>query len=78
MAALYQRQNQPVIAARLYQQLLASEPHRATWWLGLGIALDSANRHAEAVAAFTRAEGEDSAGLSPELKAWIESRLHPV
>jgi len=36
MAALYQRLGQGSLAAKLYEQLLARNPNKAVWWMGLG------------------------------------------
>ena len=74
IAALYQQQGNGELAANLYEQLLRQQPTKAVWWMGLGIALDTAGKHDEAAEAFSRAASNN--GLSPELKAYVESRMH--
>lgn len=74
IAALYQRQGQALFAERLYEQLLALQPNNATWWMGLGIALESMGKRALAVEAYLKARNSDH--LNPELKIYAEARLH--
>ncbi len=74
IAGLYQRQGQPVFAEKLYEQLLAVQPNNATWWMGLGIALESMGKSTLAMEAYVKAGNSDH--LSPELKIYAESRVH--
>lgn len=74
LAALYQRQGKASLAASLYQQLLATDPKNAKWWLGLGVAFDAMGLHEQAMEAYENAD--NAGGLSPELKAYIETQLH--
>jgi len=76
IAALYQRQGKSLLAANVYEQLLPLQPNNAMWWLGLGIAYEDLGRHSEAVQAYARAEQGDA--LNPELKAYIQSRMHSL
>jgi len=74
IAALYQRQGQAKFAAKLYEQLLMLQPTKGVWWIGLAIALESQGKHSEAQEAYARADSGQ--GLSPELKAYVETELH--
>jgi hypothetical protein len=76
IAALYQRQGQYLLAAKLYEQLLPLEPDNAVWWMGLGIAYENMGKHNEALQAYARAETTEK--LNPELKAYVESRVHSL
>lgn len=75
IAALYQRQGDSLLAAKLYEQLLPLEPDNAIWWMGLGIAYDNLGKHNDALQAFARADNDK---LNPELKAYVESRMHSL
>lgn len=74
LAALLQRDTRHREAVEHYDQALRKAPHNGIWWMGLGISLQAENRTAEAVDAFTRAKS--TAGLSPELKAFVDQRLN--
>lgn len=74
IAALYQRQGQPLFAEKLYEQLLALQPNNATWWMGLGIALESMGKRTLAIEAYLKARNSDH--LNPELKIYAETRVH--
>jgi Tfp pilus assembly protein PilF len=76
IAALYQRQGQSLLAAKLYEQLIPLEPENGVWWMGLGIAYENLGKHSEALQAYARADRIDQ--LNPELKAYIESRIHSL
>jgi len=74
IAALYQREGRAKMAEKLYEQLLAIQPNKSVWWVGLGIALNTTGKHTEAQEAFARAA--DNPGLTPELRAYVETELH--
>ncbi len=74
IAALYQRQGQAALAEKLYEQLLAVQPNNATWWMGLGIALESLGKSTLAREAYVRAR--DSDHINPELKVFAQSRVN--
>jgi Flp pilus assembly protein TadD len=76
IAALYQRQGQSLLAAKLYEQLLPLEPENSVWWMGLGIAYEDLGKRNEAIQAYLRADNTDK--LNPELKAYVESRMHSL
>jgi len=75
LAALYQRNNQAALSAKLYQQLIAIEPGNAIWWLGLAVSLDSLGKHLTAMHAYQQAD--QSNGLTPTLKAFVETKIYP-
>lgn len=76
MAALYQRQNKFMLAEKMYERLVAIRPHNAIWWMGLGIARESLNKNNEALLAYTKANKDND--LSPDLKIYIENRIHAL
>lgn len=76
IAALYQRQNKSMLAEKLYEQLLNQQPDNSIWWMGLGIARESLNKNKEALEAYTRANSTNN--LSPELKVYVENRIHTL
>ena len=73
LAGVLQREGRAHEAAEHYQAALKRSPGNGVWWMGLGIALQSDKRDAEALAAFARAQA--SGTLSPELQAFVERRL---
>lgn len=74
IAALYQRQGQWALAMNLYEQILTLQPSNAVWWMGLGITFENLGKRSQALEAYARAESGDN--LSPELKAFVRSRMH--
>lgn len=73
IAALYERRGYSELAAHLYKQLLILQPSNGIWWMGLGISLENMGKEAEAKEAYLRAD--NTSGLNPELKAFVESRI---
>lgn len=73
IAALYQRQGQTVLAEKLYERLIVLNPSQATWWIGLGVALESNGENESAKEAYSHAMNSDK--LNPELKAFLDERL---
>jgi len=71
--ALQQRGGHHAEAADRYRAASRLAPNEARWWAGLGIALESAGKPAEARAAYERARGLP--GLPAELSVHIEQRL---
>lgn len=76
IAALYQRQGQSLLAAKLYEQLLSVEPNKAIWWMGLAIALESQGNESEAREAYMHAN--NGAGLNPELRAFVQTKINSI
>lgn len=73
LAALYERLGKSVLAATIYEQLLAKEPNNSSWWTGFAIALENSNHRSQAIEAYQRAR--DSQDLNPELRAYVSDRL---
>jgi tetratricopeptide (TPR) repeat protein len=76
IAALYQRQGQSMMSAKLYEELLHLNSNKAVWWLGLGIALESLNKSSQALEAYGRAS--QTGGLTPELSAFVAGKIQGV
>jgi MSHA biogenesis protein MshN len=73
LAALLQRDGRNKEAAEHYVHALQRSPQNGIWWMGLGISLQADSRWDEAQEAFSRAKASKS--LSPELLAFVESKL---
>ncbi|MBI2380313.1 MAG: tetratricopeptide repeat protein [Gammaproteobacteria bacterium] len=73
MAALEQQQGLHGAAERRYTELSRRHPEDASYWLGLGLALDGLSRRAEARAAYARALTLNS--LSEPARAHAAARL---
>ncbi len=55
MASLYQRDGDYMLAARIYDDLVKLDPSQTLWWVGLGIAFESAGKNNAAVEAYGHA-----------------------
>ena len=73
LANLYQRKQEYIQAARIYDQLTHIEPNNGMWWIGLGIALEGTNKKNAALEAFQSAEYTNN--LSPELRSFVEEKI---
>lgn len=71
---LLERLHKPHEAAGYYQAALHLKPRAGRWWLGLGLALEADGRAAEAQDAYRHAEASE--GLTPEMKAFVDKKLH--
>jgi MSHA biogenesis protein MshN len=60
-------------AAALYDQLTKLEPQKPVWWLGLGIALESAGKNNAAQEAYSRAS--NNSDVLPELKTFLNNKI---
>lgn len=60
-------------AARAYEQALRLRPTNATWWLGLGVALDNQGQARQAREAYARARALGT--LRADLSAWLDQKL---
>lgn len=72
-AAILSRLNQPVEAARQYEQALARQPGPGAWWMGLGLALSAQGRIPEARAAYGRAL--QTGNLPANLEEFVRAKL---
>lgn len=73
LAALYQQSDKFIMAAQLYHQLVKYDPANAVWWMGLGIALESAEKNNAALEAFQHSL--KAVGLSATAKAYVEQQI---
>jgi MSHA biogenesis protein MshN len=72
-AALLLKQGRSSDAVREYHRALQIAPQEARWWLGLAMANEAHGDEREARVAFQQAR--QSAGISDEMRAYIEQRL---
>ncbi len=73
MAAIYQRVGRPLQAAKLYDQLVQQYPNNGILWVGFATSLESLGKAKAAREAYQNADV--SGGLSPQLQAYVESRI---
>jgi len=73
LAALYQQEDHFMQAAEIYDQLTKIQPQKTTWWIGLGVALESAGKNNAAKEAYLRAN--NLADTTSELKTFLETKL---
>ena len=73
LAGVLQREQRHAEAAGHYRNALAIAPGNAVWWMGLGISLQADQHLPEAREAYTQARS--GAGLTPELKSFIDRKL---
>jgi MSHA biogenesis protein MshN len=73
VAGVLQREQRHAEAAEHYRNALAIAPGNAVWWMGLGISLQADQHLPEAREAYRQAR--NGAGLTPELKAFIDRKL---
>jgi len=76
LAGVLEREQRHAEAAEQYRQALELSPQNGVWWMGLGIALQADQHLPEAREAFNRARG--SAGLTPELRAFVDRKLEQL
>ncbi|WP_229257023.1 tetratricopeptide repeat protein [Duganella lactea] len=73
LAGVLQREQRHAEAAEQYRAALALVPDKAVWWMGLGISLQAEQHLPEAREAYRHAR--TGAGLTPELKSFIDRKL---
>lgn len=73
LGAMYERAGHNGKAAQAYSQAVAARPQAATWWLGLGIALEADKQWADARRAYQRAR--NTRRLTPDLDRYAATRL---
>ncbi|ABG38704.1 hypothetical protein Patl_0172 [Paraglaciecola sp. T6c] len=71
--ALAQQTQNYAQAQQDYQRLVNAEPRKAKWWLGLGIAQDSAGENKQALMSYQKADDEQQ--LSPQVITFVRQRL---
>ena len=76
LAAAYQRNGQHEKAVQAYRFVLAVQPHRAVWWLGMAISLEALHETKAALGAFRRAQA--SQRLQPELSRFVSERIRQL
>jgi len=73
LATLLQQAGRSTDAARHWSALIAEDDSRATWWVGLAIALETGGEINSAVRAYSQAA--QLPGLSPSLVDYVRERL---
>ena len=76
LAALYQREQHYEQSIAFYQRALSQQPQQSTWWMGLGISLEGAEKRSEARQAYR--ESLERKGLSPALQDYVQQRLREL
>lgn len=76
LATLYQRAGRHADAVASYTQLVEQRPQDARSWLGLAISLEAEKKQEAAAQAYQRARL--LGGLSPQLSAYAEQRIHAL
>lgn len=72
-AALFQRQGNHAEAVRVYRALLQFDPSRGLWWTGLGISLEALGQQVDALAAYERAQDDQS--VSADVAHFVQQRI---
>lgn len=72
-AAILQKLNEHNQSAKIYRDLLQFNPLNSTWWMGLGISLESLKRYDDALYAYQKAAINTS--LAGESKNFINQRI---
>lgn len=75
MASLYQKTGQYMEAAKIYNQLAKLQPYRSAWWVGLGIALESAGEYNAAIESYKNAL-RNSADIDPQVRIYVENKVN--
>lgn len=75
LAALVQKQGHHAAAQKYYVSALRLMPENGHWWVGLGLALQSQQLHADAAEAYQRAI---ELGLPPALWAYAQAQSKPL
>ncbi len=57
----------------MYWHVLAAEPDRAAWWMGLAIALEGTRANGQALMAYRTAAA--LGGLEPGTERYVEGRM---
>jgi len=73
LAALYQEQGRFMPAAEIYNQLTKIQPQKTEWWVGLGVALEDANKINASKEAYRRAY--NTPNISVELDAFLREKF---
>ncbi len=76
LASLYQRLDEPFLAAQTYRNLLVVWPQTGAFWVGLGGALEGQNLQKEAVECYQRALKTEN--LRKDLLAYAQKRLRTL
>lgn len=72
-AALLARGGLNVQAVTAYEQALRARPDNATWWMGLGVALEAQGQNVTAREAYDHARTLGT--LRPDLQSWLNQKL---
>jgi len=73
LAAIYQQQSKFMPAAKIYNKLTKNQPQESRWWVGLGLALENANKINAAREAYHQAY--NSPNVPPELASFLNGKL---
>jgi len=73
LAVTYQQQGKFISAAEIYNQLSKAQPQNVKWWIGLGVALESANKINAAKEAYRQAY--NTPHIPSELRAFLTEKV---
>lgn len=73
LAVVQQRLGDFMFAAEIYQQLVSAYPGKGTWWVGLGISLQTVGQNNAAVQAYK--QGISTKNLTPNMMAFAKTQV---
>ncbi len=76
MATLYERNNDDLLAAKIYKELLSLNAHNGNWWFGLGLSLEKLGNTQEALNAYKTAMAEGH--LNMAFLNYLQQRLQSL
>lgn len=76
IAALYNRENNFLLAAEIYKRLVTINPHEGSWWFGLGVSQDKLGHNQDAAYAYTKAATEGR--LNAQAMSFLQTRLQSL
>lgn len=74
MAVAYEKDENYIAAAKVYNDLLQVQPYNGNFWFGLGVSLQNADKKEAATEAFQKALKTNK--LDPKIRAYLETRTN--
>lgn len=76
VAALYQKNDNDLLAVRLYKKLLSLDPQNGNWWFGLGLSLEKLGENVSAYQAYNKAITVGN--INPDSMNMLQSHLQSL